>query len=86
MALSIRSAEVERMARELSRRTGEGMTDAIKEALEARLGESEKALNARKARLTAIAKECRAARTIDARSEDEILGYGTDGGFYNGGR
>ena len=37
MALSIRNPRVERLARELSALSGMGMTDAIGEALEARL-------------------------------------------------
>jgi antitoxin VapB len=86
MALSIRSAEVERMARELSRRTGEGMTEAIKAALEARLDDQTEAAKSRANKLRAIARECVKAETLDTRSEDEILGYDEDGGFKRGRR
>lgn len=43
MALSIKSEETERMARELARMTGESLTDAVKGALKERLEREEKA-------------------------------------------
>ncbi len=62
------------------------MTEVIKSALEAKLGGQDAAAASREKKLRAIAKECRKARTIDPRSEDEILGYGENGGFFHGGR
>ena len=42
MALSIKTEEADRLARELSRRTGETMTEAVTIALRERLGRVEK--------------------------------------------
>jgi antitoxin VapB len=88
MALNLKNAEVERLAAELSRLTGESKTETIRRALEER-----------RRRLKSTSVETRRARVLDflekrvwptvpklqrgkrlTRSqEDEILGYGPDG-------
>ena len=59
MALSIRDPETDRLARELSRRTGETMTQAIRKALEERLarvdGSREAEIERRRQGINAIA-------------------------------
>jgi antitoxin VapB len=81
MPLSIRNAEVERLARSLSRLTGEGLTQTILEALR------ERHQRIRAAReqdqlfedLSAIARRTAALPRLDNRSPDEIIGYDENG-------
>lgn len=84
MALSIRNQRVEKLARELSARSGLGMTEAIGDALEARLDDLDAESERRFALLEEIASACAAAPDLDSRSEEEILGYGTWGAFDDG--
>jgi len=84
MALSIRSKKVEELAPDLSRRTGETMTEAIAEALGARLEGIGGSAERRRAELAAIAAECAAAPTYDPRSAEDILGYDEAGAFGHG--
>lgn len=86
MALSIRNAEVEALARALARRTGETMTVAIGAALEARLEGLEEAELKRIEALETIAAECAGAPDLDTRSPEEILGYDEAGGYAHGDR
>ena len=86
MALNIKSAETDRLARELAALTGESITEAVTKALEMRL---EKARHEpdhlRRERLRALIDEIRerAARrpVLDTCSDDEILGYNELGTF-----
>ena len=76
MALSIKNPEVEQLARELAAKTGETMTGAVLVALRARLAEErERSRLGVKDRLMQIVEEARLLPVLDARSEDEILGY-----------
>lgn len=81
MALSIRSRKVEDLARLLADRTGQNMTDAIAEALQARLAAMGALPDQVFARLQAIAAACAAAPDLDTRPVDEILGYNAEGLF-----
>lgn len=81
MPLSIRNAEVENLAREVSRLTGESVTEAIGKSLESRL-----AMLRRHQRQDAVRKEIdeilarvHALPILDDRPEDEILGYDENG-------
>lgn len=84
MALSIRSEHVEELARELSRRTGKTMTDAIGEALGVRLRELGLDSDRIRSELFSAAQECMALPDLDTRTADEILGYDANGGFEHG--
>jgi antitoxin VapB len=84
MALSIRSGKVEELARELSRRTGETMTEAIAEALDARLEGIGGSAERRRIELVSIAAECAASPDLDRREADRILGYDEAGVFGHG--
>jgi antitoxin VapB len=83
MALSIKNDEVEGLARELSRETGESITQVILHALQ----QQAQQLRAGRSEAWALARLMRASRACsslpdrDARSPDEILGYGADGTF-----
>ena len=86
MALSIRNPKVERIARDLARRSGATMTEVIVEALEARLSSLDKNNIPLRAALAEIAAECAALPDLDSRSAEEILGYGENGGYADGDR
>lgn len=84
MALSIKSPEAEKLARELARRTGESLTEAITVALRERL-KRERARpqrpDALADKLLAIGRRVAALPVLDARTPDEILGYDEHGLF-----
>lgn len=81
MALSIKGEKADRLARELARRTGESLTEAVTRALEERLKRvaprqrDEKLL----ARLNEIALTIARMPELDPRSADEIIGYDEHG-------
>ena len=81
MPLSIRSAEVEKLARTLARLTGENMTEAILESLRERY----QRIRAGRASqrliddLSMIANRTAALPKLDHRSAEEILGYDDHG-------
>ena len=92
MALNIKSSETEQIVRELARRTGLSITEAVHQAAADKLRLMEAARVERLARLTPEQRSklqrlediCRrgAARPIlDTRSDDEILGYNERGTF-----
>jgi antitoxin VapB len=77
MALSIKSPEADRLARELADETGESLTDAIIQALRERLRRERGRIRGLRLseELQAIRKRCSALPVIDSRSPEEILGY-----------
>lgn len=79
MALNIKDPVTDRLARELAELTGESITDALKRAVEERLVVVRRAAARTKPDLREIIERGRARATIDERTEDEILGYGSDG-------
>jgi antitoxin VapB len=81
MAMSIKSIEVERMARELARKTGESLTGAIEKALKERLerlkeGDREHLVLGQ---LEEIVNRVDRLPILDSRTPDEILGYDEHG-------
>jgi len=83
MALSIRNAECERLARLLADRTGRGMTDEILAALKERVCRLDTG-KSRRERLELIARDCAGISVLDSRSPEEILGYDEHGAFPHG--
>jgi antitoxin VapB len=77
MALNIRDPRTDRLAREVAKRAGESLTDAVRIALEERLQRlSERQhTDARREKLYEILRRVDALPRIDGRSEGEILGY-----------
>lgn len=77
MALSIKSIEVERLARELSDKTGESLTGAIHKALEERLDRMKRERRSQilASQLDEILHRVDEMPDIDSRSPDEIIGY-----------
>jgi len=78
VALSIKSAEADELAREVAALTGESITEAVTESLRLRL----RALRRTgvRDRLLAIAAEGRGLPRLDDRPEEEILGVGDEDG------
>ena len=81
MALSIKNPEVDQLARELARLTGETMTEAILQALKERLRrEHGKAYPIPlREELQVIRERCAALPVLDEREPDEILGFDSRG-------
>ena len=77
MAMSIRNSEVEKLARSLSRMTGENMTETILESLKERHQRIRAANTSQRLLddLSVIAKRTAALPKLDDRSAEEILGY-----------
>ncbi|MGD2115772.1 MAG: type II toxin-antitoxin system VapB family antitoxin [Acidobacteriota bacterium] len=77
MALSIKHPEADRLARELSDRTGETLTEAVIKALRERLlREQGRARPVRlRDELREIRRRCASLPVRDRRSAEEILGY-----------
>jgi antitoxin VapB len=80
MALSIKDPQTDRLARELSRATGEKITTAVAIALRERL-DRVRAPHGRglSDELTEIALRTAALPVVDDRAEEEILGYDENG-------
>jgi antitoxin VapB len=83
MALSLKDPETDRLAREVSKLTGESLTQAVRTALAERLarerlrrGRSGKTLAEE---LDEIALRCAALPDLDTRTADEIIGYDENG-------
>lgn len=81
MPLSIKNPETEQLAREISKETGESITDAITIALRDRLQRLRGRRHAKALiqEVDDILRRVDALPTLDERSEDEILGYDSQG-------
>jgi len=81
MAMSIKSMEVERLARQIASKTGESLTGAIEKALRERLErlKQERRRQIIRAQLEEILDRVDRLPILDSRSPDEILGYDEHG-------
>jgi len=88
MALNLKNAEVERLAAEVARLTGESKTEAIRRALEDRRRRLKgPAVAERRARLLRLLRSTvwpsipkqQLGRRLSRQEEDAILGYGPEG-------
>lgn len=76
MALSIKSDEADRLARELAAETGETLTEAVETALRERLDrEHAKHRASMRTRLSRLAADVAAMQVVDDRTPEEIIGY-----------
>jgi antitoxin VapB len=77
MALSIRNRRVEHLARDLARRSGENMTQAIERSLEERIARmrNDKEVAAKLRKLRRIVRSISRLPDLDTRTADKILGY-----------
>lgn len=76
MALSIKSDEADRLARQLASQTGETLTEAVVTALQERL-QREQARQAASIhrRLARLAADVASLPVADDRTPDEVIGY-----------
>ncbi|MCK5055017.1 MAG: type II toxin-antitoxin system VapB family antitoxin [Candidatus Aminicenantes bacterium] len=83
MALSIRNAQAEKLAREVARESGENLTQAIIHALEERLLRlrGRRTVKDLEKEILTISERCSTLPELDSRSPDEILGYNQAGGL-----
>jgi antitoxin VapB len=80
MALSIKSGEADRLARELAAETGETLTEAVEIALRERLNrEHDRHVASMSTRLRRLAADVAALRVADNRAPEEIIGYDDTG-------
>jgi antitoxin VapB len=82
MALSLKDAETDRLAREVARLTGESLTEAVRRALAERLVRERRKrgeAGGLAGRLDALAREGAALPDLDGRSAEEIIGYDVQG-------
>ena len=84
MTVLIKDEEADRMIRQLAERTGETITDAVKNAVCEKLQRTpltEREIEERKRRLYELLARFDAMPTVDHRSADEILGFNDQGHF-----
>jgi antitoxin VapB len=81
MALCIKDPKVDRLAREVARRTGDTITGAISRALEERLARVhvQRKDDRLVEDLNKIARRCSSLPVLDPRTPDEILGFDENG-------
>ena len=81
MALNIKDPEADRLVRELAAATGETITVAARRAFAERLQRVRVSATseADRSRVREIIERARRRPPVDARSEDEILGYDASG-------
>ena len=81
MAINIKDSETDRLAREVAKRAGETITDAIRKALQERLQRlaGRYAAPTKRDKLYEILHRVDALPRLDSRAEDEILGYDESG-------
>ena len=81
MALSIKNPEADRLARELAKATGEGLTEAVVQSLRERLFrvQGRRRSPGLREELRSIRQRCSTLPVLDPREPDQILGYDTDG-------
>jgi antitoxin VapB len=84
MAILIKDQEADQMIRMLAERTGESITDAVKQAVRERLDRvplTEDEIAARKRKIEALIAKAGAIPIVDDRTPDEIIGYNEFGHF-----
>jgi antitoxin VapB len=84
VAILIKDQEADQLIRTLAERTGESITDAVKQAVRERLQRvplSEDEIAARQRKLDALIARGRETPVVDDRTPDEIIGYNKWGHF-----
>ena len=81
MALSIKDPDVDRLARQLARVTGESITEAVHLAVRDRLEREQRRRGKTidRARVDEIVAQLAALPVVDDRSPDELIGYDEHG-------
>jgi antitoxin VapB len=84
MAILIKDQEADQLIRRLAERTGESITDAVKQAVRERLERvplTEDEIAVRRRKIDALVAKANAMPTVDNRTPDEIIGYNERGHF-----
>jgi antitoxin VapB len=84
MAILIKDREADGLIRALAERTGESITEAVKQAVRDRLKTlppSGQEIAERKRKIDAIIARGRKLKVVDDRTADEIVGYNERGHF-----
>jgi antitoxin VapB len=81
MALNIKSPQTERIVRELAKRTGLSITDAVHQAAAEKLRTIDQDREKRRQALYEIIEQGRGLPILDTRTDEEILGYNDEGTF-----
>jgi antitoxin VapB len=83
VALSIKNAEAERLARELAKETGQTVTAAVTLALQESLQQlrGRKTVPSVRDAIVELSDRCAALPDLDERTPDQILAYDEQGGF-----
>ncbi|RAU21638.1 hypothetical protein CU669_11695 [Paramagnetospirillum kuznetsovii] len=79
MALNIKCAQTDRLARQLSALTGESITEAVTTALAERLERQRQASPGKRMQLQGIRQRVARLPVLDDRPVDQLLGYDEDG-------
>ena len=83
MPLNIKDEETHALAKKLAGMTGKSMAKAVKQALQEQVERTERMRRKNRAdrvtELNRIALYCASLPVLDSRSDDEILGYDSDG-------
>jgi antitoxin VapB len=84
MAILIKDREADQLIRQLAERTGENITEAVKQAVRDRLQRvplSQAEIAERRRKLKELIAKADATPTVDDRTPDEIIGYNEFGHF-----
>jgi antitoxin VapB len=86
MALNIKNAETEKLARELARRRGQGITEVLTDVLRREVERERRKprrsdRNDLHSRIQAIVDDVKRLKVLDERTPDEIIGYNEHGHF-----
>lgn len=84
MAVLIKDREADQLIRTLAERTGQSITDAVKQAVRDRLKTlppTEAEIAERRRKIEKIIERAKAMPTLDERTPDEIIGYNEHGIF-----
>ena len=81
MALNIKSRETEQVVRDLAKRTGLSITEAVHQAAVEKLRRMDEDRERRRRAIYEIIERAKALPVFDSRSADEILGYNDEGTF-----
>lgn len=81
MALNIKSPATEQVVRDLAKRTGLSITEAVHQAAVEKLHRIDEDREKRRQALYEIIERSRALPNLDPRTDDEILGYNDKGTF-----
>ncbi|MGD9880588.1 MAG: type II toxin-antitoxin system VapB family antitoxin [Reyranella sp.] len=81
MALNIKSRETEQVVRDLAKRTGLSITEAVHQAAVEKLRRMDEDRERRRQAIYEIMERAKAFPVFDSRPADEILGYNDEGTF-----